>query len=96
MADFGKPKTYQKLKIGGMDQLEDDPIDEYNIESDEEEEGQLQTSEGELLTECSSEDIAEDWSNQQRILWIKICKYGPRSTEQYEEKLAIRCEKAFI
>jgi hypothetical protein len=44
--------------------LEDNPIDEYNIESDEGKEGQLQTSEGELPTEESSKDIAEDWWNQ--------------------------------
>jgi hypothetical protein len=64
MADFVKPRTYQKLKVGGFDQLEDDPIDEYEIESDAEKEGQVQTSEGELPTEESSEDIAEDWWNQ--------------------------------
>jgi hypothetical protein len=63
-ADFGKPRTYQKLKVGGFDQLEDDPIDEFEIESDLEKEGQLQTSEGELPTEESSEDIAKDWWNQ--------------------------------
>jgi hypothetical protein len=38
MPDFGKPKNYQKLKVEGFDQLEEDPIDDYNIESDEENE----------------------------------------------------------
>jgi hypothetical protein len=63
-ADFGKPRTYPKLTVGGFDQLEDDPIDEFEIESDQEKEGQLQTSKGELPTEESSEDIAEEWWNQ--------------------------------
>jgi hypothetical protein len=63
-ADFVKARTYQKLKVGGFDRLEDDPIDEYDIESDEEKEGQLQTSEGELPTDDSSEDIAEECWNQ--------------------------------
>ena len=68
-ADFGKPKAYQKLKVGGFDQqeegeIEEDPIDEYEIENEDEEEVQ-QTSDGELPTEDSSEDIAEDWWNQQ-------------------------------
>jgi hypothetical protein len=58
-ADF--QRNYQKLKVGGFEQLEDDPIDEYEIESDQEKEGQLQTSEGELPE--SSEDIATDWWN---------------------------------
>jgi hypothetical protein len=64
MVDFVKPRTYQKLKVGGFDQLEDDPIDKYEIASDEGKEVQVQTSEGELPTEESSEDIAEDWWNQ--------------------------------
>jgi hypothetical protein len=64
MADFGKPKNYQRLKVEGFDQLEDNPIDEYEVTSDERKEGQVQTSEGELPTEESSEDIAEDWWNQ--------------------------------
>ena len=38
-ADFVKPKTYQKMKVGGYDQLEDEPIDNYEIESDKEKEG---------------------------------------------------------
>ena len=63
-ADFGKPRTYQKLKVGGFDQLEDDPINEFEIESDQEKEGQLQTSEGELPTEELSEVVAEEWWNQ--------------------------------
>jgi hypothetical protein len=40
MADFGKPKTYEKLKRERLDQLDNDLIDEYNIESDKEQEGQ--------------------------------------------------------
>jgi hypothetical protein len=64
-ADFGESKTNLKLKVGGFDQLEDDPIDEYDIESDKEKEGQLQASDGELSTGSSSENIAEDWWNQQ-------------------------------
>jgi hypothetical protein len=60
-ADF--PKGYQKLKVGGFDQLEDIPIDEYEIESDEGKEGQVQTSDGDEITEDSSEDIANDWWN---------------------------------
>jgi hypothetical protein len=63
-ADFGKPKTYQKLKVGGFDQLEDDPIDKYEIQSDEEKQGQVQTSDGELSNDTDSKDIAEDWWNQ--------------------------------
>jgi hypothetical protein len=63
-ADFVKPRTYQKLKVGGFDQLEDESINDFEIESDQEKEGQLQTSEGELPTEESSQDIAEDWWNQ--------------------------------
>jgi hypothetical protein len=62
-ADFAKPKTYQKLKVGGFDQLEDEPIDEYEVESDKEKEGQIQTSKGELPTEESSEDVTEEWWN---------------------------------
>jgi hypothetical protein len=62
-AHFGKPKTYQKLKVGGFEQLEDDPIDDFEIESNQETEGQLQTSEGELPTD-DSDDIAENWWNQ--------------------------------
>ena len=62
-ADFRKPRAYQKMKVGGYDQLEDDPIDKYEIESDREKEGQLQTSDGEL-PETSSEDIVEKWWNQ--------------------------------
>jgi hypothetical protein len=34
MADFVKPWTHLQLKVGGFDQLEDEPIDEYEIESD--------------------------------------------------------------
>jgi hypothetical protein len=50
-ADFVKPRTYQKLKVGGFNQLEDEAIDEYEITSDDGEEGQVQTSEGKLPTE---------------------------------------------
>jgi hypothetical protein len=64
MADFRKPRTYQKFKVGGFDQLEDEPIDEYEIESDTGKEEPCQTSEGELPTEESSEDIVEEWWNQ--------------------------------
>jgi hypothetical protein len=64
MADFVKTRTYQKLTVGGFDQLKDNLIDEYEIQSDAEKEGQVQTSEGELPTEESSKDIAEDWWNQ--------------------------------
>jgi hypothetical protein len=52
------------LRVGGFDQLEEDPRDEYEMESNAEKDGQLQTSEGELPTEENSEDIAEDWWNQ--------------------------------
>ena len=34
-ADFGEPRAYQKMKVGAFNQLKDDPIDEYEIESDE-------------------------------------------------------------
>jgi hypothetical protein len=45
-ADFGQPKTYHRLKVGGFDQLKGDPIDEYEVASDEEKDGQMRTSEG--------------------------------------------------
>jgi hypothetical protein len=39
MADFVKPWTHLQLKVGGFDQLEDEPIDEYEIESDKDMKG---------------------------------------------------------
>jgi hypothetical protein len=38
-ADFVKPRTYQNLEVGGFDQLEDDSIDEYKLESHKEKNG---------------------------------------------------------
>jgi hypothetical protein len=64
MADFVKPWTHLQLKVGGFDQLEDEPIDEYEIESDKDMKGQVQTSDGNKITDESSEDIVKDWRNQ--------------------------------
>jgi hypothetical protein len=58
-ADFGKPNIYLKLKVGGFNQLEGEPIDKYEILSNEE-----KSAEKELPSEESSEDIAENWWNQ--------------------------------